>query len=64
MIQWRRSQLALWLSALAMVIAVEVAGAQQTDAYPSRPVRLIVPFAAGGLNDVVARLVAPYLERA
>jgi tripartite-type tricarboxylate transporter receptor subunit TctC len=64
MIQWRRSQLALCLSALAMVIAVEVAGAQQTDAYPSRPVRLIVPFAAGGLNDVVARLVAPYLERA
>ena len=64
MIQWRRSQLALWLSALAMVIAVDVAGAHQTDAYPSRPVRLIVPFAAGGLNDVVARLVAPYLERA
>ena len=63
MIQWRRSQLALWLYALAMVMAVDVAGAQ-TDAYPSRPVRLIVPFAAGGLNDVVARLVAPYLERA
>ena len=63
MIQWRRSGLALWLSALAMVMAVDVAGAQ-TDAYPSRPVRLIVPFAAGGLNDVVARLVAPYLERA
>ena len=63
MIQWRRSQLALWLSALAMVIAVDVAGAQ-TDTYPGRPVRLIVPFAAGGLNDVVARLVAPYLERA
>jgi tripartite-type tricarboxylate transporter receptor subunit TctC len=46
-----------------MMMAVDVAGAQ-TDTYPSRPVRLIVPFAAGGLNDVVARLVAPYLERA
>jgi tripartite-type tricarboxylate transporter receptor subunit TctC len=31
--------------------------------YPSRPIRLIVPFAAGGLNDVVARLIGPYLER-
>jgi tripartite-type tricarboxylate transporter receptor subunit TctC len=41
----------------------DIAGAQ-TDTYPSRSVRLIVPFAAGGLNDVVARLVAPYLERA
>jgi tripartite-type tricarboxylate transporter receptor subunit TctC len=62
MIEWRRSRLALWLSAVARLIAAEVADAQ-TDTYPSRPVRLIVPFAAGGLNDVVARLVAPYLER-
>ena len=47
---------------------VEITGGDgagaQTDTYPGRPVRLIVPFAAGGLNDVVARLVAPYLERA
>ena len=62
MIEWRRSRLALWLSAFALLMAADVAGAQ-TDTYPSRPVRLIVPFAAGGLNDVVARLVAPYLER-
>lgn len=32
------------------------------DAWPNRPVTLLVPFAAGGSNDVVARLVAPALE--
>jgi len=50
---------ALFVVALA---ALGAAGAH-ADTYPNRPVRLIVPFAAGGLNDVVARLVAPYLER-
>src|SRR5262249_11745044 len=50
---------ALFVMALA---ALAAAGAH-ADTYPNRPVRLIVPFAAGGLNDVVARLVAPYLER-
>jgi tripartite-type tricarboxylate transporter receptor subunit TctC len=41
-----------------------VSAAAQAQDYPNRPIRLIVPFAAGGLNDVVARLVGPYLERA
>jgi tripartite-type tricarboxylate transporter receptor subunit TctC len=51
-----------WLAALALLVASSAN--LSADTYPSRPVRLIVPFAAGGLNDVVARLVAPYLERA
>ena len=50
-----------WLLALALA-ALTVGGAR-ADTYPSRPIRLIVPFAAGGLNDVVARLIAPHLER-
>jgi len=48
------------LAALLIAFAPVTAPAQD---YPNRPIRLIVPFAAGGLNDVVARLVGPYLER-
>src|SRR5262249_5882308 len=50
------------LAVLLGLVALHATGAY-ADAYPNRPVRLIVPFAAGGLNDVVARLVDPSLER-
>src|SRR5262245_35658709 len=36
----------------------------QADAYPSRPVRFIVPLAAGGGLDFVARIVGEYVSRA
>ena len=33
------------------------------QAFPSRPVNVLVPFATGGQNDRIARLMAPYLQK-
>ncbi|HYK13618.1 MAG TPA: tripartite tricarboxylate transporter substrate binding protein [Burkholderiales bacterium] len=43
---------------LVLIAAISQCGAQT---YPARPIRAIVPYAAGGGVDVVARLIAPRL---
>jgi tripartite-type tricarboxylate transporter receptor subunit TctC len=44
-----------------LAAATVFASAAQAQTFPNRPVTLVVPYAAGGLTDVVARVLAPRL---
>jgi tripartite-type tricarboxylate transporter receptor subunit TctC len=52
--------LCLTAGALALSVASPIANAQT---YPSRPITLIVPFAAGGGTDVTARILSEHMSR-
>lgn len=51
-----------WLSSLIVLIAFITTNASG-QAFPSRPVRVVNPFPAGGTSDVIARSVTTELER-
>jgi tripartite-type tricarboxylate transporter receptor subunit TctC len=55
-----RRVLALALAAASAVLTAAAASSAQT--YPTRPIRVIVPYTAGSPNDVIVRLLAQRLE--
>src|SRR5258707_12167739 len=48
--------------ALGLLVVPNVSDAQ--DAWPSRTITFVVPYAAGGYTDLVGRLTARYVEKA
>src|SRR5918993_3593153 len=61
---WHSSAVRACISLLVATLATSFVFAQHAVAqpYPSKPVRIIVPYTPGGSNDVLARLVARHMQ--
>jgi tripartite-type tricarboxylate transporter receptor subunit TctC len=53
---------AVRVALFSVLVALSASSAIAAEAYPQKPIRLILPFAAGGATDVLARAVSARLE--
>jgi tripartite-type tricarboxylate transporter receptor subunit TctC len=61
---WRRAAACILSLALSSAMFCSKAAVAEPASYPTKNIRLIVPFPAGGLVDAVARLMQPAIEAA
>lgn len=59
---YKRHFLQITLGLTVVLLGVQSAHAQTT--WPAKPIKIIVPFAAGGTTDILARAMAPELSKA
>lgn len=59
----RRRVVAAIAALSGILVSLSLGASEAVEAFPSKPIRIIVPYAAGGGTDTVARLYAPSLRK-
>jgi tripartite-type tricarboxylate transporter receptor subunit TctC len=63
LIRWGRRPAAIAVSAVLLIAVIGALPAAGEERFPQRPIKLIVPYAAGGAYDFVARLIADAMSK-